>query len=175
MFAFLAPSLMAQRPHSLARERTGPLCVAAVAAALLHVACARPLLRLTSTWVTHAAHSLTCGVGVVAPVVAAGANDGLVDTDGQRGVDVPMLGRTRSFSCLRKVHSSDDLSSLGPRPGLDEKAPPVLRRGKWWVMAVAGSDHCLGTALAGEQSGRMYADVFALLERLLPAPHHRHC
>ena len=140
----------------------------------------RPAMRLSALVVERTAKALPEGIGLSA---RAAGSDGLVDTAGQRGVDVPSLRRTRSTrgalrgaeGMMQSCHSSESLESLGsgshspsPMPGRrgtggGGKALP--QRGKWWVLDVHEADHSLGTALC-QDSGPMYESVLALLERL---------
>lgn len=80
----------------------------------------RPAMRLSALVVERTAQALPAGIGLS---VRSAGSDGLVDTAGQRGIDVPAAfagRRTRSMGSMRSsadnmrtCHSSDHLESLG--------------------------------------------------------------
>jgi len=138
---------------------------------------ARLLLRLSSHQIEHAASSLPNGTGIVERRGCSGHNDGLVDTAGQRGVDVPLSGRRAAsqHSLAANAHSTEDLVSMerarsqsarAARPGGAAVSAP--ERGKWWTLSMHNADHCLGTSLVADDSTKMFIDVFSIL-RTLPA------
>ena len=147
----------------------------------------RPAMRLSALVVERTAQTLPAGTGLSA---RSAGSDGLVDTAGQRGVDVPFtsagrraMGALRVAEGLQTHHSSECLESLGggdtagaersrgrresPDHKGSGKGKGLPQRGKWWVLNVHNSDHSLGTALC-QDSGLMYESVLAVLEKLPP-------
>jgi len=136
----------------------------------------RPLLRLCSQGVHKAHASLPPADALVgAHGKQGGINDGLIDTISQRGLDASAMGRqqptlrgmggqSRSATHMPSLRHNE-LARAFSHEELDD-SPQRLWRGKWHVLHIPGSDHCLGTWFDPLHTKTMYSTLLGILNGL---------
>lgn len=143
----------------------------------------RPMMRLSSCAVFHAAASLSGNSGAL---VGGAENDGFIDLYSQNGLDAPVMqaGRSADF-CVKANMSSNMLAAMSNHPprmlAMTRTYSEVMskntdgavakmqsEKGKWHIMRIAGADHSMGTIMS-IHSREMYSAVFRVLEGIKPS------
>jgi len=147
----------------------------------VHSICVRPVMRLSSHFVSQAAASVSTGSGLLVGGGDVLGNDGLIDVSSQTGLSIPLVqspGRRTSGATPKSIMSSNSVANMAmktARPLAMSRTysevvigdamhprPACLERGKWLVLRVPNADHSLGTTFS-VHSLAMYDNLLKLL------------